>query len=115
MTDLELVSAIKRRAEALGFDIVRIARADPFEKDERIALQRIREGLMDGLPWYTEERGRRGTRPSILLENAQSIISVALSYLVDEAKANANGPVVKVGRYAWGDDYHKVIKKKLKD
>ena len=86
LTDLELASAIKKRGEALGFDIVRIASAHPFERDERVVLQRIREEFMDGLPWYTEERVRRGARSSVLLDNVRPIISVALSYLTDDLR-----------------------------
>ena len=50
-----------------------------FLRDERAAIQSIRAGLMDGLPWYTEERVRRATHPETLLPGASSIVSLAIS------------------------------------
>ncbi len=69
---------------------------------------------MDGLPWFTEARVNRGTSPQELLPGARSIISVGLSYyLPDDTGAKAR--TGKVARYAWGDDYHKVMKDRLKE
>jgi epoxyqueuosine reductase len=69
-------------------------------------------GFMDGLPWYTQDRVRRGTDPNLLLPEAKSIISVGISYLSETFQHPKNG--IKIARYAWGQDYHKVIKNKLK-
>ena len=70
---------------------------------------------MDGYSWYTEERVRRANRPRELLEGAQSVISLALSYNTGEPGPSDEQPRGrlhgKVARYAWGDDYHDVIKK----
>ena len=49
-------------ARELGFDLVGVASADSFSDHEAVALDRVRSGLMDGLPWYTEARVRRGCR-----------------------------------------------------
>ena len=112
MGTLEL--SIKSYAAELGFDGVGIATAEPFIRDEQAALERVRAGLMDGLPWYTEERVRRSTHPEVLLPGARSIISLAMSYLTGEPRQGSPGPTGKVARYAWGSDYHGVIKKRLK-
>ena len=106
--------AIKRHAGSLGFDLVGIASAEPFLRDERAAIDRIRGGLMDGLPWYTEERVRRATHPEVLLEGARSIVSLGISYNTGSPEPGSSGPTGKVARYAWGDDYHDVIKSKLR-
>ena len=110
-----LENTVKQYAKSLGFDIVGITSAEPFVRDERAAIQRIRQGLMDGLPWYTEERVRRATHPEVLLEEARSVISLAISYLTEKRKNGGPGPVGKIGRYAWGDDYHQVLKSRLKE
>ena len=47
----------------LGFDLVRITSTDDFVQDREIALERLRDGLMDGLPWYHQARVMRGTSP----------------------------------------------------
>ena len=109
----ELEDSIKQYGKELGFDIVGITSSAPFVRDEEVAIERIRQGLMDGLPWYTEERVHRATHPEVLMQGAKSIISLAISYLTPEPERNGYGPVGRVGRYAWGDDYHNVIKSRL--
>ena len=112
---LKLEQRIKQYAIQQGFDIVGITSAEPFLRDEQAAIERIRDGFMDGLPWYTEERVHRATHPELLLEDAKSVISLAISYDTGKPETNSNEPMGKIARYAWGDDYHKVIKNKLKE
>ena len=106
---------IKRYARELGFDRVGIGSAAPFVRDERAAVRRVRDGLMDGLPWYTEERVRKANRPEALLPGARSIVSLAMSYMTGEPRANGGGPRGRVARYAWGADYHDVMKARLRE
>ena len=69
---------------------------------------------MDGLPWYTQARVIRGCQPDELLPGAKSIITVGVSYYVDRPETDGSAGHGRVARYAWGDDYHQVMKKKLK-
>ena len=94
-----------------GFDLVRITGADEFALDRDAALTRIESGQMDGLPWYTESRVRRGADPETLLPGARSIICLGLSYLDDEAAESGGG---KVARYARVKDYHRAMKRRMK-
>ncbi|MAF51462.1 MAG: tRNA epoxyqueuosine(34) reductase QueG [SAR202 cluster bacterium] len=122
---------IKQCALELGFDLVGITTAERFERDERVAAERVRLGLMDGLAWYTEERVARMNRPRELMPEARSVISMAVSYSSetasraqdsqnrtyadhDDPAASGVGPAGRIARYARGDDYHAVIKKRLK-
>jgi epoxyqueuosine reductase len=107
--------SVKQYAREIGFDLVGVTSSEPFLRDERATIERIRQGLMDGLPWYTEERVHRATHPELLLEDARSVISLAVSY--NTGNANAQGDQIngRIARYAWGDDYHKVIRRKLKE
>ncbi len=107
-----LTDLVKSCAYDLGFDIVRVTSASPFLAARDVAEKRIEQGLMDGLPWYTQNRVRRGANPNVLLPGAKSIISVGISYLSESFRQPDNGS--KIARYAWGKDYHKVIKNKLK-
>jgi epoxyqueuosine reductase len=103
-------------AREIGFDLVAITGVEAFEEEEAITLDRMTKGLMDGLPWYTESRVKRGCKPQELLPGARSIISVAINYNIPHT--NNLRPIEthgKVARYAWGDDYHKVLKKRLKE
>jgi epoxyqueuosine reductase len=115
-------TTIKEFAYGLGFDMVRITGAQEFAKAERVIKERIAEGLMDGLPWFTEERADVSCHPDALLPQAQSIISLAMFYLTEESDEQNVGvglaptqePRGRISRYAWGDDYHEVIKPKLR-
>ena len=105
---------IRNKAKELGFNLVRITNAVSFIRDEKAAIQRIRKGFMGDLPWYTEKRVHTANNPQFLLDKAQSIISVSMSYYVEQEKSLRKSTSGKVARYAWGDDYHIVMKKKLK-
>ncbi|MXY43771.1 MAG: tRNA epoxyqueuosine(34) reductase QueG [Dehalococcoidia bacterium] len=101
--------------KSLGFDIVGITTAERFARDEQAALERVSDGLMDGLPWYTAERVRKANSPRKLLEDARSVVSLAMSYNYGEAEPEGQGPHGKIARYAWGEDYHEVMKKRLRE
>ena len=69
---------------------------------------------MGDLPWYTEKRVHTANNPQFLLDKAQSIISVSMPYYIKQKASLRKSVSGKVARYAWGDDYHIVMKKKLK-
>ncbi len=107
---------IKEYAYSLGFDIARITNSDDFPEAERIIKERIAQGLMDGLPWFTAERADVSCHPDALLPEARSIISLAMTYLVPETQVGEDAEDTargRISRYAWGDDYHDIIKPKL--
>ena len=117
----EITAIVKQCALDAGFDLARVTTAREFQSDRQVALQRLEAGLMDGLPWYTEARILRGSDPQQLLPGARSIISLGLSYfnggdpsskyltLKDESK-----PRGRIARYALGQDYHRVMKARMK-
>ncbi len=110
-----LEDAIKSFARELGFDATGLTSADSFTPDEEVTVERVRQGLMEGMPWFTEERARRSARPQGLLPGAKSVISLAMSYYTGEfPPPGGPGPRGRVSRYAWGDDYHRVIKQRLR-
>ena len=99
-------------ARELGLTIVGVTSAEPFTDGAKVATARLNDGLMADLPWYTQERIQRGSNPGAILPGARSIISVAAIYpSTRPAHAVGNG---RVARYAWGRDYHNVLKKRLK-
>ncbi|MBI2871817.1 MAG: tRNA epoxyqueuosine(34) reductase QueG [Chloroflexi bacterium] len=104
---------VKLLAREMGFDAVAVASAGPLLRGDA-AVARVRQGLMDGLPWFTEERARRASRPGELLPGARSVISVAMSYTAPAATRPESGLRGKVARYARGEDYHRVMKRRLK-
>ncbi len=111
---MTLNDAVKEYALSKGFDIVGFTGPEHFAEDESAALKRVRDGHMDGYSWYTEARIRKMNRPKELLEGARSVISLATSYLGDEPDST-NGMKGRVARYSWGDDYHNVLKGRLRE
>ncbi len=120
MSAPDVKDTVKALAKELGFDLVRVTSAEEFAEDRAVTLERISQGLMDGLPWYTESRVERGSRPEGLLPGARSIICLGLNYFAEDTSApDAAGkdttPKGKVARYARGRDYHRVIKRKMRE
>jgi epoxyqueuosine reductase len=116
MLGAQIKSLVKKYAQELGFDLVRVTSAQDFVEDRTITQERVRTGLMDGLPWYTPERVRRGTSPQELLPGARSIICLGLNYFQPDSDAPpAPQPVGRVARYARGRDYHKVMKRRMRE
>ena len=114
--DANAKQVVKDLAADLGFDLVGVTSADPFYEAEEVTLERVRDGLMDGLPWYHAARVKRGCRPEEMLPGARSIIAVAMSYMAEAPpQIGESTPLQgKVARYAWGQDYHKVMERRLK-
>ena len=107
-------ATIKEYAYSLGFDTARITSAEALPEAERVIKERIAQGLMDGLPWFTAERAEVSCHPDALLPGAQSIITLAMCYLSEQPGETSDSvPRGRISRYAWGDDYHEVIKARL--
>ena len=110
-----LTQAVKDAAVQMGFDVVGIASADVFRERGDTTKERVSEGLMDGLPWFTEQRVERGMDPANMLPNARSIISLALSHHHEaDTEASDTLPRGRIARYAWGEDYHRVFARKVR-
>jgi epoxyqueuosine reductase len=107
-----LTDDVKQVALELGFDRVGVSDAAPLHEAERAIRERLAAGMLDGLRWFTPERARLATRPQELLPGARSILALAASYLgVRPAPEPVPGqPRGRIARYAWGVDYHDVLR-----
>ena len=95
---------------------IKFTSANPFNEAQAVAMKRLKKGFFEGMDWYNQSRINRGSDPKNILTNARSIISLGISYktnktLTDTNKTSLNGIVAQ---YAQGRDYHKVLKKRLK-
>lgn len=111
MTPDQRTEHIKSYARRIGLDRCGIAKALPIGRGDYVRdfLARGYGGSMDYLSRYLSTR----LDPRELLEGARSVVVVALSYKQDEPVTTGSGPHGRVAMYAWGDDYHRVLKKKL--
>tara|TARA_B100000519_G_scaffold54635_2_gene45642 strand:+ start:44342 stop:45454 length:1113 start_codon:yes stop_codon:yes gene_type:complete len=109
---MSISDTVIQLAKECGFDLVGITTNNNFEESREFAIQHINQGNMIGLNWYTPQRVLRGTQPSELMPEVQSIISVGLNYYQPH---NANDVTdAHIARYAQGRDYHKTIKSMIK-
>ncbi len=107
MNDKTLTVAIKAQALQLGFDVVGVAKAGKVNPPER--LLRWLEAGYHGSMSYLSRQSEWRLNPTLYLPYTRSIIVVAQNYFHP-----ASGPGTNlISRYAWGDDYHKVLGKKL--
>ncbi len=112
---LALTQQIHARANDLGFELVGIT---PAAQSETIARYRqwIENGYA-GKMGYLERHLPLKVDVRQLLAEAKSVISLAMNYYtLDPPKALAEDPARgQISRYAWGDDYHDVIRQRLSE
>ncbi len=101
---------IKSTSQTLGFDYCGIAKAQKLDEDARRLETWLNKGFQ-GKMNYMEHFFELRIDPAKLVPGAKSIITLLLNYFPSE-KQNEKAP--QVSKYAYGKDYHEVIKEKLK-
>jgi epoxyqueuosine reductase len=109
---ISLTEKIKREALEIGFHKIGIVRAEPLEKERERFKQWLARNFQAEMRWMEREPEKR-TDPRILFPGAKSVIVVALNYFTPH-EHEADETKGKISRYAWGDDYHDVLKEKLR-
>jgi len=109
MSPAEIKSALLVKAQALGFDDCRVAPALPAAH-RALFEQWIAEGKHGDMAWMARNVERR-TDPRVVLPGARSVIVLALNYYQGSGPEND----YRIARYAWNDDYHDLIEKKLRE
>ncbi len=110
MTTEKHTRFIKQTATRLGFDYCGIARAVPLDEDARRLEGWLSKG-MHGSMQYMENHFELRVDPSKLVPGAKSVITLLLNYFPSEKQV----PLApKVSKYAYGNDYHEVIRARLK-
>lgn len=100
---------IKQKALDLGFDACGICRATESGEEERY-MQWLQDHWQGGMV-YMERNIDKRLDPRLLVEGARSIISVALNYY---PPVKLPGKVPQFAYYAYGKDYHEVVREKLR-
>ena len=102
---------IKDEAKRLGFLSCGISKAE-FLEEEAPRLERWLKKNMHGEMGYMENHFDKRLDPRLLVDGAKSVISLLLNYYPSEEQ---NADAYKISKYAYGQDYHHVIKSKLKE
>lgn len=107
----EYTSFIKAEAHRLGFLSCGISKAG-FLEDEAPRLETWLNNGAHGEMSYMENHFDKRLDPTKLVDGAKSVISLSLNYFTDQQQLDPEAP--KISRYAFGEDYHSVVKAKLK-
>jgi epoxyqueuosine reductase len=101
---------IKAWAQELGFLACGFAKAEKLDREESHLDQWLANGFHGNMQYMENHREMR-LDPTLLVPGSKSVISLAYNYYPENTKENENNP--QIAKYAWGDDYHHVIKDKL--
>jgi epoxyqueuosine reductase len=100
---------VKKLSAQLGFDYCGIAKAERLNEDARRLEQWLKKGL-HGKMQYMENYFDLRIDPSKLVPGAKSVITLLLNYYPEQCQKEEQP---KIARYAYGKDYHEVIREKL--
>jgi epoxyqueuosine reductase len=106
----DLTIQIKNKAEELGFFSCGISKVEFLESEAEHLETWLKKG-MHGKMHYMENHFDKRLNPGLLVEDAKSVVSVLLNYFPKEDIFKNER--LKISKYAYGEDYHLVIKEKL--
>ena len=102
---------IKDKAKELGFFYTGISKADFLEEEAEQLEDWLKRGN-HGEMTYMENHFDKRLDPRLLVDGAKSVVSLLLNYYPENSEQEEGAP--KISKYAYGEDYHFVIKDKLK-
>ena len=103
-------SIVKNLAAQSGFEYCGIAKAVKLEEDARRLENWLNKG-MNGTMQYMENHFDLRVDPTKLVPGARSVITMLMNYFPAESPRTG---APKISRYAWGNDYHEIIRAKLR-
>ncbi len=104
---------IKQKAAEIGFQKIGIVPAEPLVDEGARLNDWLERGFHGEMTWMQREPEKRSD-PRLLFPGAKSVIVVALNYFTPHDHAGGND-IGKISRYAWGDDYHDIVREKLRE
>ena len=102
---------LKNRAYELGFEFVGISKAEELTQ-EALRLEKWLNKGYHGKMGYMENHFDKRIDPRNLVEDSKSVVTLLYNYYTPEVQHDESAP--KISKYAYGADYHDVIKEKLK-
>jgi len=103
---------IKDKAKQLGFSFCGISKS-AFLLSEAPKLEKWLKENMNGKMAYMENYFDKRLDPTLLVEDSKSVVSLMYNYYTPKKQIDITAP--KISKYAYGEDYHDVVKEKLKE
>lgn len=110
MQNERLTNEIKAKAIELGFLGIAIAKAEHMDPEARRLEQWLNQGHHGEMSYLANHFDKR-VDPTELVPGSKSVISLMYNYFSEDTQEDPHAP--KIAMYAYGKDYHKVVKKKL--
>ena len=111
MTPKFLTQFIKQKAGELSFSDCRIAKSEYLAEEAEKLESWLKKGFQ-GKMSYLEKHFETRLNPSLLVEGAKSVICFSYNYFPEHLQ---NADSYRIAKYAYGEDYHAVIKDKLQE
>ena len=108
----DLASQIKNAARGLGFEVTGITSIEPLARDDEAFRSWRESGFAAGMDYMTR-RPELHAYPNRLVPSAMSLITLAINYYASAPAFVHENLYGRVARYAWGLDYHDVVKPRL--
>jgi epoxyqueuosine reductase len=102
---------IRNEAQRLGFDFVGFARAEKLDAEARRLEAWLQKGA-HGTMAYMENHFDMRVDPTLLVPGAKTVICLTFNYHNPDRQSDPEAP--KISQYAYGEDYHHVVRDKLK-
>ena len=99
---------IREKSQELGIDKIGFSRAAALTEDRVLFFDWLRRGYHGEMAWLEREPEKR-LDPQLIFPGAKTVISAAVNYYTPSEHDRTG----KISRYAWGDDYHDIVKEKL--
>lgn len=107
-----LAQALKQEARRLGFDACGLSRAEKLDEESYRLEEWLRQGRHASMAWM-ENHFEKRTDPRLLVDGAKTVVSVLHNYFQEDYDEEPDSNVGRISRYAWGSDYHEILKEKL--
>ncbi len=104
---------IKSKALELGFTNFGVAKAAPLDREKKALQEWLNLGYNGSMAWM-ERNVEWRTDPTTYFPGAKSIISLGMNYNTQNYHSN-DTTQGKISNYAWGEDYHNIINKRLRN
>ena len=106
-----LAARLKWKATELGFCKVGIVPATALAAEGEVLREWLGAGHHGEMRWMEREPGKRSD-PRLIVPGARSVVALAMNYFTPHQHKPGLNPG-KISRYAWGDDYHDVLRERL--
>jgi epoxyqueuosine reductase len=103
---------IREEAQRLGFSFVGFAKATFMDEEARRLEQWLQQGAHGEMSYMANHFDKR-VDPTKLVPGARTVVSLLYNYHTTEKQLDALAP--KIASYAYGEDYHFIVKRKLKE